>query len=59
MKIYLDNIQKVVRKEKGQKLKYLKNFGTGWAFMPDSDALVFVDNHGKFLNTFFRGNVST
>ncbi|XP_069700676.1 alpha-amylase-like [Periplaneta americana] len=26
-------------------IKYLVNFGTGWGFLPDGDALVFVDNH--------------
>ncbi|KAL3280417.1 hypothetical protein HHI36_017899 [Cryptolaemus montrouzieri] len=27
------------------KLTYLVNWGPGWSFMPDEDALVFVDNH--------------
>lgn len=26
-------------------MAYLKNFGTGWGFIADSDALAFVDNH--------------
>lgn len=26
-------------------LAYLKNWGTGWGFLPSGDALIFVDNH--------------
>jgi len=26
-------------------LQYLKNWGTGWGFLPSGDSLVFVDNH--------------
>ena len=35
----------VVRKNNGQKLKFLKNFGEGWGQMSSGNALVFVDNH--------------
>ena len=27
------------------KLAYMENFGEAWGFLPDDDALVFVDNH--------------
>lgn len=35
----------VIRKNFGQKLAYLKNFGEGWSFVSGWDAVVFVDNH--------------
>ena len=27
------------------KLAFMSNFGEAWGFLPDNDALVFVDNH--------------
>jgi len=35
----------VIAKRNGQKLCYLKNFGTGWGMIQDGDSLVFIDNH--------------
>ncbi|KAG7251283.1 hypothetical protein CRUP_031165, partial [Coryphaenoides rupestris] len=35
----------IFRKLNGEKLSYTKNWGEGWGFMPDGNALVFVDNH--------------
>jgi alpha-amylase len=35
----------VVAKRNNQRLAYLKNFGTGWGFIPDGDSLAFIDNH--------------
>ena len=35
----------VIRKNNGQKLKNLENFGEGWGHMSSGNALVFVDNH--------------
>jgi alpha-amylase len=29
----------------GNQLKWLKNFGVGWGFLPSNRALTFVDNH--------------
>lgn len=26
-------------------MSYLKNFGLGWGFIPDGDAMAFIDNH--------------
>ncbi|CAL1294458.1 unnamed protein product [Larinioides sclopetarius] len=39
------NLGNVIRKNDNQKLKYLRNFGEGWAFMSGNNALAFVDNH--------------
>ena len=52
----------VIAKRNGQKLSYLKNFGTGWGMIQDGDSLVFIDNHdnqrghGTF-NLFCLNNV--
>uniref|UniRef100_A0A671YAA3 Alpha-amylase n=1 Tax=Sparus aurata TaxID=8175 RepID=A0A671YAA3_SPAAU len=35
----------VIRKWNGEKLSYTKNWGEGWGFMPNGNAVVFVDNH--------------
>jgi len=35
----------VIRKNNGQKLSYLSNFGEGWGMMNALSALVFIDNH--------------
>ena len=61
------NLGDVVRKNSGQKLSYLQNFGEGWDFMAGLSALVFVDNHdnqrghgaGGFsrILTFFEANM--
>ncbi|XP_064862171.1 pancreatic alpha-amylase 2a5-like [Oncorhynchus nerka] len=42
---YGAKIGNVFRKWNGEKLSYTKNWGEGWGFMPDSNALVFIDNH--------------
>lgn len=39
------NLADVLRKLKNQQMRWLKNFGEGWAMYPDMDALVFIDNH--------------
>lgn len=39
------NLGNVIRKNNNQKLKYLRNFGEGWAFQTGNNALAFVDNH--------------
>lgn len=61
------NLGDVVRKNFGQKLSYLSNFGEGWGMMAGLSALVFVDNHdnqrghgaGGFsrILTFFESNM--
>ncbi len=61
------NLGDVVRKNNGQKLSYLQNFGEGWDFLSGLSALVFVDNHdnqrghgaGGFsrILTFFEANM--
>ena len=61
------NLGDVVRKNSGQKLSYLENFGEGWDFMAGLSALVFIDNHdnqrghgaGGFsrILTFFEANM--
>ncbi|CAH1797073.1 unnamed protein product [Owenia fusiformis] len=35
----------VIRKNNGQRLRYLRNFGEGWGMLRSGDSLVFVDNH--------------
>ncbi|KAK5889343.1 hypothetical protein CesoFtcFv8_015356 [Champsocephalus esox] len=35
----------IFRKWDGEKLSYTKSWGEGWGFMPNGNALVFVDNH--------------
>ena len=42
---YGAKLSEVVMKKWGQKMAYLKNFGTGWGFIPSDDSIVFVDNH--------------
>jgi len=39
------HLSNCVNKKEGQKISYLKNFGTGWGFISDGDSLAFVDNH--------------
>jgi len=39
------NLGDVVRKNGGQQLKYLKNFGQEWGQLSGLNALVFIDNH--------------
>jgi alpha-amylase len=61
------NLGDVVRKNSGQKLSYLKNFGQGWGQLSGMDAFVFIDNHdnqrghgaGGFgsILTFFESNM--
>lgn len=38
-------LSQVIRRQNGQKLKYLNNFGTGWGMIPDGDSQIMVDNH--------------
>lgn len=35
----------VIRKNNGQKLRYLRNWGPEWGMIPGLDAVVFTDNH--------------
>ena len=42
---YGARLSEVVLKHNGQKMSYLKNFGTGWGFISGEDSLAFVDNH--------------
>jgi alpha-amylase len=42
---YGNQLGDVVRKNNGQQMKYLNNFGMGWGFLPDDDALIFTNNH--------------
>jgi alpha-amylase len=61
------NLGDVVRKNNGQKLSYLKNFGQAWNQLSGTDAFVFIDNHdnqrghgaGGFgsILTFFESNM--
>ncbi|CAG7733781.1 unnamed protein product, partial [Allacma fusca] len=39
------SIAGVIRKNDGQQLKYVKNWGEGWGFLPEGTSVVFVDNH--------------
>jgi alpha-amylase len=39
------NIGDIIRKNGGQQLRYAVNWGEGWGFLPDGNAVVFVDNH--------------
>ncbi|XP_055332054.1 pancreatic alpha-amylase-like [Paramacrobiotus metropolitanus] len=34
-----------IRKENGQMLKYYRNFGEEWGFLPGMQAVTFIDNH--------------
>jgi alpha-amylase len=57
----------VIRKNNGQRLSYLRNFGEGWGQLNGLNALVFIDNHdnqrghgaGGFgsILTFFEANM--
>ncbi|XP_040264575.1 pancreatic alpha-amylase-like [Bufo bufo] len=56
----------VIRKWKGEKMAFLKNWGEGWGFMPTDRAIVFVDNHdnqrghgagGDSILTFFESRL--
>jgi alpha-amylase len=61
------NLGDVVRKNFGQKLSYLRNFGQPWSQLSPMDAFVFIDNHdnqrghgaGGFgsILTFFEANM--
>ncbi|CAH1795064.1 unnamed protein product [Owenia fusiformis] len=42
---YGKNLGDCIRKNNGEKISYLKNFGEGWGFMSGVDAVSFVDNH--------------
>lgn len=56
------HLSDVVSRRNNQKMSYLKNFGTGWGFIPDGDSLAFLDNHdnqrghggGGVILTFFE-----
>jgi len=39
------HLSDVIMHRNGQKMAYLKNFGTGWGFISDYDSLAFIDNH--------------
>jgi alpha-amylase len=61
------NLGDVIRKNNGQRLSYLRNFGEGWGQLSGLSAFVFVDNHdnqrghgaGGFgsILTFFEANM--
>jgi alpha-amylase len=61
------NIGDVVRKNNGQRLSYLRNYGEAWSQLNGLNALVFIDNHdnqrghgaGGFgsILTFFEDNM--
>jgi len=61
------NLGDVIRKNNGQRLSFLSNFGEDWGQLSGFDALVFIDNHdnqrghgaGGFgsILTFFEGNM--
>ena len=61
------NLGDVVRKNYGQRLAYLSNYGQAWDQLNGMDALVFIDNHdnqrghgaGGFgsILTFFEANM--
>ena len=42
---YFRNLGEVFRKHNNQKLKFLKNFGEGWGFLPSGNSFVMVDSH--------------
>ena len=61
---YGRNLGDVIRKNNGQRLAYLKNFGEGWGFSSGLSVIAFVDNHdnqrtGSFSSilTFFDSNM--
>ncbi|CAG7821568.1 unnamed protein product, partial [Allacma fusca] len=35
----------VIRKNDGQQLRYVRNWGEGWGYLPEGYSVVFVDNH--------------
>lgn len=37
-------LSQVIKKKDGQRLAYLRNFGEGWAFISEFNAVVFIDN---------------
>lgn len=49
----------VIRKDNGQQLKYLRNFGGGWGHLPTDKAVVFVDNHDNQRGHGGGGNILT
>ncbi|XP_077507988.1 pancreatic alpha-amylase-like isoform X2 [Amblyomma americanum] len=57
--LYGAKLGAVLRKRTGMLLKYVRNFGEGWGFLPGGDALIFIDNHdnqrtgGADILTFF------
>lgn len=61
--LYGAKLGAVLRKRPKQLLKYLRNFGEDWGFLPGGDAVAFVDNHdnqrghgagGADILTFFE-----
>jgi alpha-amylase len=52
-------LSEVVRKQFGQKLTYLNNFGMGWGMIPDGDAQIMIDNHDNQRGHGAGGDVLT
>src|SRR6218665_3279499 len=46
------NLANVIRKNNGQRLAYLVNFGEAWGQLNGFDALVFIDNHDNQRSRF-------
>ena len=42
---FMRELASVLKKENGQKMKYLKNFGSDWGLLPDQDSINIIDNH--------------
>jgi len=43
--LYGKHLSDVVAKRHGQKMKFLRTFGSDWGLLPDGDAQIMIDNH--------------
>ncbi|CAF1483031.1 unnamed protein product [Rotaria sordida] len=57
--LYGKRLSDVISKNDGQKLKYLRNFGSDWGFLPDGDAQIMIDNHDNQRGHGGGGNYLT
>ncbi len=56
---YGSKLSETVFKKNGQKMSYLKNFGTGWGFIPGDDSISFIDNHDNQRGHGGGGEIAT
>jgi len=52
-------LSEVFRKQNGQKLRYVSNFGAGWGMIPDGDAQIMIDNHDNQRGHGAGGDILT